>query len=94
MKIIQIFMLCAFMLTAIGVMAKENAQDDSAKLISGMSLVGNKDAPKSLYIVPWKTSEIGLETELVSSLLDESLVPVDKPVFMRELDFYRISNEQ
>ncbi|MDF1723497.1 MAG: hypothetical protein P1U59_03205 [Alcanivorax sp.] len=68
--------------------------DDEAKMISGMSVLGNKDAPKSLYIVPWKSSEIGVETDLTSSLLDEEMVPVDKPVFMRELDFYQVSTEK
>ena len=68
--------------------------DDEAKMISGMSVLGNMDAPKSLYIVPWKSSEIGVETDLTSSLLDEEMVPVDKPVFMRELDFYQVSTEK
>lgn len=62
------------------------------KEITGMSIMGNNDAPKSLYIVPWKTSELGAETEFKSSLLDDDLVSVDKPVFQRELDFYAISS--
>lgn len=66
--------------------------EPEVKEISGMSIMGNNDAPKSLYIVPWKTSELGSETEFKSSLLEEGLVPVDKPVFQRELDFYAISN--
>lgn len=64
------------------------------KVISGMSILGNNDAPTSLYIVPWKSSEVGVETELTSSLLSEDMVPVDKPVFQRELDFYRIANPE
>lgn len=64
------------------------------KVISGMSILGNNDAPKSLYIVPWKSSELGVETELSSSLLNEDMVPVDKPVFQRELDFYRVANPE
>lgn len=63
-------------------------------VVSGMSIMGNSEAPKSLYIVPWKTSEIGLETKLTSSLLNEDMAPVDKTVFMRELDFYKLSNPQ
>lgn len=73
------------------VQAEETAQE--TKEISGMSVMGNNDAPKSLYIVPWKTSEIGVETDLTSSLLNEDMVPVDKPVFMRELEFYQVSTE-
>lgn len=61
------------------------------KAISGMSIVGNNEAPKSLYIVPWKSSEIGMETDLSSNLLNESLTPVDKDVFLREVEFYNAS---
>jgi hypothetical protein len=68
--------------------------DGEPHVVSGMSITGNNETPKSLYIVPWKTSEIGLETKLTSSLLNEDMAPVDKIVFMRELDFYKLSNPQ
>lgn len=68
------------------------AQEDEARTLSGISVVGNKEAPKSLYIVPWKSSEIGIETSLTSGLMDESLRPVDKEVFQRQLDFYDAAN--
>jgi hypothetical protein len=64
---------------------------EKAKELSGISIIGNEEAPKSLYIVPWKNSEVGVETSLTSGLLDESNKLVDKDVFMRELDFYRQS---
>ena len=55
-----------------------------------MSIVGNDEAPKSLFIVPWKSSELGVETSLTRTL-DERDVPVDRDVFMRQLDFYEVS---
>ncbi len=64
---------------------------DEVKELSGISIIGNKEAPKSLYIVPWKNSEVGVETSLTSGLLDESNQLVDKVVFMSELDFYELS---
>ena len=66
---------------------KSNKQEE-AKALSGISIVGNKEAPKSLFIVPWKSSELGVETGLTSKLLDEKLKVVDKDVFERELDYY------
>lgn len=69
----------------------EKNKADEAKTLSGISIIGNKDAPKSLYIVPWRSSELGLETDLNSSLLNEGMQPVDKDVFIRELNFYEIS---
>ena len=73
---------------------KANAKGE-AKELSGISIVGNKEAPKSLFIVPWKSSELGVETGLASKLLDEKMKVVDKDVFERELDFYSSTvNEQ
>lgn len=64
---------------------------EEVKSISGMSIVGNNEAPKSLYIVPWKSSEIGMETDLSSNLLNESLTPVDRDVFLREVNFFNVT---
>ena len=65
----------------------------AAKELSGMSIVGNDEAPTSLYIVPWKSSEIGVETSL-NMLLNEDDVPVDREVFVRQLEFYEVSTAQ
>jgi len=64
------------------------------KMVSGISIVGNKEAPKSLFIVPWKSSEIGVETSLKSGMMDDSMRPVDRDVFMREIDFYDIRHKK
>ena len=72
--------------------AEDKKTDPDAKELSGISIIGNKEAPKSLYIVPWKNSEVGVESSLTSGLLDESMRPVDKDVFMRELEFYELSH--
>lgn len=82
-------MLLSFLLTQLSYAEKKKT--DGAKTLSGISIIGNKDAPKSLYIVPWRSSELGFETDLNSSLLNEGMHPVDKDVFVRELDFYEIS---
>jgi hypothetical protein len=54
-----------------------------------MSILGNDEAPKSLVIVPWKSSQLG-DTPAISRLLDDSTQPVDKEVFLRELAYYQI----
>ena len=61
----------------------------NAKELSGMSIVGNDEAPKSLYIVPWKSSEIGAGTSF-DTMLNAGDVPVDRDVFRRQLEFYKI----
>ena len=59
------------------------------KRVSGMSIVGNDEAPKSLVIVPWKSSELG-QSLAVSNALDDGRQPVDRDVFMRQLTYYEI----
>ena len=59
------------------------------KSMSGMSILGNQETPKSLVIVPWKSSEIGNGIG-VSRALDTRIRAVDKDVFMRELKYYEI----
>jgi hypothetical protein len=67
---------------------------DSPKTMSGMSILGNEEAPKSLVIIPWKSSRLGDEISL-SDTLDDRARPVDKDVFLRELRFHEIrSGEQ
>lgn len=59
----------------------------------GMSVLGNQEAPTSLVIVPWKSSEVGRALG-ISPMLDDSRQPVDKEVFMRELRYYEIRSER
>ena len=77
----------------------QTKSDEGAKLTSvpdakalGMSILGNQDAPKSLVIVPWKTSELG-DSPGISPMLDDSRQPVDKEVFMRSLRYYEIRSK-
>ena len=89
--------LCLYLVlfTAVAAVAQdaETNEKQDAKEMSGMSIVGNDEAPKSLYIVPWKSSEIGVETSL-NTLLNEGDVPVDRDVFKRQLDFYVVSSAE
>lgn len=65
------------------------APAEEVKSMLGMSVLGNQEAPKSLVIVPWKSSEIGSGIG-VSRALDTAIRPVDKDVFLRELTYYGI----
>jgi hypothetical protein len=75
------------------------AKTEDGKLIStpggkalGMSILGNQEAPTSLVIVPWKTSELGGALG-GSPLLDDSRQPIDKEVFMRALLYYDLRSK-
>ena len=84
--------LFVVLFTAVMVLAQDVDKDEKseAKELSGMSIVGNDEAPKALYIVPWKSSEIGVKTSL-DMMLNEDDVPVDRDVFKRQLEFYQVS---
>ena len=84
--------LCVVLFSIVMATAQDadSNKESEAKELSGMSIVGNDEAPKSLYIVPWKSSEIGAETSL-DMMLNEGAVPVDRDVFMRQLEFYQVS---
>lgn len=89
MKRIVIFILCLVVPATLAI-AADKKEEENVKQLSGMSIVGNDEAPKSLYIVPWKSSEIGVETSL-SRLNDIGDAPIDRDVFTRQLEFYEAS---
>jgi hypothetical protein len=72
--------------------AKQGAKQDvkqDAKQMTGISILGNQEAPKSLVIVPWKSSEIGAGIGLTNSMTNRA-APVDRDVFGRQLHYYEI----
>lgn len=69
--------------------ANGTAAGNAVKTLSGMSVLGNEEAPKSLVIVPWKSSRLG-DGLGIGNALDESPRAVDREVFMRELHFYEL----
>jgi hypothetical protein len=55
--------------------------------LGGISIVGNEEAPRSLYIVPWKTALPGrVEPAPFRRMATDALAPVDPDVFERELE--------
>lgn len=52
------------------------------------AIVGNRELPKVLHIVPWKKPVPGEPSgRPVSSVLDEALAPIDRDVFRRQIDY-------
>ena len=86
---IRVIAICALAAGVAGAAYAEGEASEGETLVSGMSIVGNDEAPKSLVIVPWKSSELG-DTHVVSKALDDSRSPVDGEVFQRALHYYEI----
>ena len=56
--------------------------------IDRTQIIGNRELPKVLYIVPWKKPMPGdLSGRPLVSVLDEALAPVDRDVFRREVRY-------
>jgi hypothetical protein len=82
MKPIRIGLLVVATLFAAPALAQDRADIDRTQII------GNRELPKVLYIVPWKKPLPGeLSGRPVVSVLDEALAPVDRDVFRRQVHY-------
>jgi hypothetical protein len=67
---------------ATGAAAQDRADIDKTRI------VGNRELPKVLYIVPWKKPAPGeLAGKPLASVLDEALAPIDRDVFRRQVQY-------
>jgi hypothetical protein len=73
--------LCATLVTG-AAFAQDRADLDRSQII------GNRELPKVLYIMPWKKPVPGdLSGRPSTSVLDEALAPVDRDVFRRQVHY-------
>lgn len=85
MKISSVLIACAGLWCAPLSWAVDRADLDAT------SVIGNRELPKVLYIVPWKQPISGdLVGRPVNSLLDEALAPVDREVFQRQVRYHAL----
>lgn len=81
----QLFILLTLFISSLTVHAEDRIE------LEGMSIIGNKELPKMLYIVPWKNSELpDMNAPPIESLIDEALAPVDRDNFKRKIRYYQI----
>jgi hypothetical protein len=56
--------------------------------IDRTQVIGNRELPKVLYIVPWKKPPPGdLSGKPVNSVLDDLMAPIDRDVFRRHVNY-------
>ena len=79
MKHTAALMLC---LVTGAALAQDRADIDRTRVI------GNRELPKVLYIVPWKKPQPGeLSGKPVNSVLDDLMTPLDRDVFRRHVNY-------
>jgi hypothetical protein len=77
----------ATMVVAGALLAGTAAAQDRADL-DRTQIIGNRELPKVLYIVPWKKPIPGeMSGRPLDSVLDEALAPVDRDVFRRQVRY-------
>ena len=70
------------------VLASAAAWSQDRADIDRTQVIGNRELPKVLYIVPWKKPVAGgLTGKPLASVIDEALAPVDRDVFRRRLQY-------
>ena len=84
------FLLTAVTTTVLCLISMQvNAEEQVQVDMEGMSIIGSKESPKALFIVPWKEAESPLTPERpLNSLLNNDLQPVDPEVFRRHLQYF------
>lgn len=82
MKLTAESFIAGLMVVAWPALAQDRAEIDRTQII------GNRELPKVLYIVPWKKPLPGdLAARPLVSVLDEVLAPVDRDVFRRQVNY-------
>ena len=80
-------LLRATMAVALALCAGTAAPQDRADM-DRTQIIGNRELPKVLYIVPWKKPVLGDSSgRPLDSVLDEALAPVDRDVFRRQVRY-------
>ena len=58
--------------------------------MQGTTIIGNRELPKVLYIMPWKKAEPGeIVEQPINSIFDEVIEPVDREVLRRKLEYFK-----
>jgi hypothetical protein len=77
----------ALMVAAVLAASGQAAAQDRADL-DRSQIIGNRELPKVLYIVPWKKPSPGdLAGRPLQSVIDEAVAPVDRDVFRRQVHY-------
>ena len=57
--------------------------------MEGTSIIGNKELPKVLYIVPWKSTEtVNFPSPPIESIMDQALKPLERNAFRRQIRYH------
>lgn len=72
-----------------------HAQDQEVLDAEGITIFGQRELPKVLYIVPWKNMESSeIDMPVTESLVADVLNPIDPDVFRREIKYHELMHSE
>jgi hypothetical protein len=83
--------MLAAVIAAMTAIAADDDNPDGIKQMQGISIRGDKEAPRSLYIVPWQSTGRRQNTSLPGNPTDSGMQAIDRESFRRQLHLYEIS---
>lgn len=90
-RVIKIILTLAVIVMATVAIGADSNPAGNIKKLTGISIVGDKEAPKSLYIVPWHNAELKQNASLSSNLIDDNMQAVDRKSLRQQLQLYELS---
>ena len=80
----QFFTACLLTLMTTTSMAQERIE------LEGTRIIGNRELPQVLYIVPWQQAEpVTVTAPPFTSLIDRPLTTIDRMAFQRQTQFHQ-----
>jgi hypothetical protein len=61
--------------------------------LSGMTIIGDKESPLGLYIIPWRNGAANQALDRPARLLEEVATPIDRDTFRREVSYYYLVSD-
>ena len=88
-KMALYFCTLCLLLTTLSSVAEERIN------MEGISIIGNKELPNILYIVPWKPANLPEMVELpLSTLINDALEPIDRKMLLRQRYYRQVLNKK
>lgn len=75
--------------------ATDNPEVQRLETADGTTIIGTKEAPAVLNVVPWQGRELQADPNNIrppeaQSVLEDSLRPIDRDVLIREVDYFNL----
>jgi hypothetical protein len=83
-KKLKFISMCLPILLSTGAIAQQRLE------MEGTSIIGNKELPNVLYIVPWKSTEtVSFPSPPIESIMDQKFKPLDRNAFRRQIRYHQ-----